>query len=153
MEPIRAIIADDEQPSRERLRNLLAAETSIQLVTECHNGAQALRAIEEQRPDLAFLDVQMPGLNGFDVVNKVPDEKLPFVVFVSAHEHYALRAFEARAFDYLLKPLDPERFQSTLKRAVERISDSRRVPAQESKVRDFSAAPQPKRADRLALKT
>lgn len=115
---IRALIVDDEALARERVRTLLAAERDVKLIGECSGGRDAVAAILEQRPDVVFLDVQMPDLNGFEVLEAVAPEWLPAVVFVTAYDEFALKAFEAHAIDYLLKPIEPERFRQALGRAL-----------------------------------
>jgi two-component system, LytTR family, response regulator len=118
---IRALIVDDEPPARRRIRTLLQAESDIAAVEECRDGREAIRAIEETAPDLVFLDVQMPEANGFDVVAAVGPDRMPPVIFVTAYDEFALRAFEVHALDYLLKPFDRERFRAALDRARRRI--------------------------------
>src|SRR5687767_13844048 len=117
----RAVIADDEPLARQRLRMLLAEEAWIDLVAECVDAPAAIAAIEKFRPSLVFLDVQMPGGSGFDVIETVGADRMPFVIFVTAFDRYALRGFDVHALDYLLKPLDRERFREALARARERI--------------------------------
>ena len=121
MPPTRALIVDDERMARKRLRTLLAAEPDVDVIAECDNGRDAVVTIREQRPDLVFLDVQMPELDGFAVVHAIGVERMPVVVFVTAFDTYALRAFEVHALDYLTKPFDRERFQATLRRAREQV--------------------------------
>jgi len=111
---IRTLIVDDEPLARERLRKLLQAESDIEIVGECSNGKEALELANSARPDLIFLDVQMPELDGFGVVAGLEGEPLPAVVFVTAYDRFALKAFEVHALDYLLKPFDRERFQKAL---------------------------------------
>ena len=111
------MIVDDEPLARRRLRSLLSGETDVEIVGEYGNGRDAVHAIRESRPDLVFLDIQMPELDGFGVVREVGASEMPAVVFVTAYDEYALKAFEVHAFDYLLKPVDRERFASTLRRA------------------------------------
>jgi two-component system LytT family response regulator len=117
MAPFSVLIVDDEPLARERLRALLDQEDGVRIAGECASGRTAVRAIQEKRPDLVFLDVQMPGLDGFGVVEQIGAERMPAIVFVTAFDQYALKAFEVHALDYLLKPFDRERFQATLKRA------------------------------------
>jgi len=114
---IRTIIVDDEPLARERIRALLADELDIEMIGEYANGREAVDAIQRHKPDLLFLDVQMPELDGFGVLQRLGAEKLPAVIFVTAYDQYALRAFEVHALDYLLKPFDRERFQKALQRA------------------------------------
>jgi two-component system LytT family response regulator len=105
---MRVLIVDDELPARQRLRRLLSRFADIQVVGEAIDGEEALLQVSELVPDAIFLDVQMPGINGLDVAVSLP-EPAPVVIFVTAFEHYALGAFDAAAFDYLLKPVEPER--------------------------------------------
>jgi two-component system, LytTR family, response regulator len=114
---IRTIVADDERLAREKLRILLASEPAIKIVAECHDGAQTLTAIREHRADLLLLDIQMPGMDGFEVLNALSPEEMPVVIFTSAYDQYAIRAFEAHALDYLLKPFDRERLHHAIERA------------------------------------
>ena len=114
---IRALIVDDEPIARAGLRTLLGAETDVTVVGECRDGAEAVAWIRADRPDLVFLDVQMPELNGFQVLSALEPNELPAIVFVTAYDEYALDAFDASAVDYLLKPFDRERFARALGRA------------------------------------
>ena len=116
MDRISALIVDDEHLSRKRIRRLLSVEQDIDVLGECTDGAEALRFLREQSPDLLFLDIQMPGVDGFGVVEGMPKEHAPIVVFVTAFDEYALKAFEVHAFDYLLKPFDRKRFHETVQR-------------------------------------
>jgi len=118
---VRVLIVDDETVARRRIRRLLAGEPDVTVVGECADGASAVRAITRDRPDVAFLDVQMPELDGFDVVQAISPKDLPAVVFVTAFDRYALRAFDVHAIDYLLKPFTRERFQTALSRARDRL--------------------------------
>jgi len=120
--PLQILVVDDEAPARRKILRLLRSEPSVQVVGEADSGEAAISAIEKTRPDLVFLDVQMPGADGFDVVRGVSagdTTKVPHVVFVTAHDRYALRAFEVHAFDYLLKPVSEDRFRKVLRRARE----------------------------------
>jgi two-component system LytT family response regulator len=116
MERIRALIVDDEMIARQGLRTLLAADTGIEIIGECRNGREAVKAIREQSPDLVFLDVQMPQMSGFDVVAELGAANMPAIVFVTAYDQYAIKAFEIDAMDYLLKPFDEERLHKTIAR-------------------------------------
>ncbi|HEV2146195.1 MAG TPA: LytTR family DNA-binding domain-containing protein [Longimicrobiaceae bacterium] len=118
---LRALIVDDEPLGRERIRQLLAAEEDVEVVAECGHGGEAVEAIEGLEPDLVFLDVQMPELDGFGVVEAVGVDRMPMTVFVTAYEEFALRAFEASALDYLLKPFDRARFAQALDRVRTQI--------------------------------
>jgi len=114
---IRTLIVDDEPLARERIRTLLADESDIEIIGECANGLEAVAAIKNRKPELLFLDIQMPALDGFGVLEKIGAEKMPAIIFVTAYDQYALRAFEVHALDYLLKPFDRERFDQALRRA------------------------------------
>jgi len=118
---LRAVIADDEPLARERIRSLLESEPDVEVVRECRDGLEAVAAIEEERPDLVFLDVQMPELDGFGVIERIGVENAPVVVFVTAFDEYALQAFEVNAVDYLMKPFDRERFRKALARARSQV--------------------------------
>jgi two-component system, LytTR family, response regulator len=118
---IRALIADDETLARSNLRILLRLDPDIELVSECGSGAEALSQIRSKNPDLVFLDVQMPECDGFDVLELLGRDQPPALVFVTAYDQYALRAFEAGALDYLLKPFSNARFSRALQRAKERV--------------------------------
>ncbi|MEO8066762.1 MAG: LytTR family DNA-binding domain-containing protein [Flavobacteriales bacterium] len=117
MKQIRTIIADDEPVARARVARLLAQDPEIELVAECRNGTEAIDAVHKHKPDLMFLDVQMPQVNGFEVVQQLGKERMPFVVFVTAHDQYALKAFDVNAVDFLLKPYDDDRFAASLTKA------------------------------------
>jgi two-component system, LytTR family, response regulator len=124
---MRVLIVDDEPLACERIRTLLASESGIELAGECHDGVAAVRAIRELRPDVVFLDVQMPEMNGFQVLEQFEIAALPVVIFVTAFDHYAIKAFEVCALDYLLKPFDRDRFSKALTRVrteLERRSTS-----------------------------
>lgn len=122
-EKIRTVIVDDEPIAREGLRVYLAEYSGVEIVAECTNGLEAVAAIGELSPDLIFLDVQMPGMNGFEVVESIGGEDMPAVVFVTAYDKYALKAFDVSAVDYLLKPFDAERFQKAFQRAKDQIQN------------------------------
>jgi len=124
-EKIRTLIVDDEPLARERIRDLLALEPDVEVLAECENGQVALAAIRRYAPDLVFLDVQMPELDGFGVLEALEGEPLPVVVFVTAYDEYAIRAFDVHAVDYLLKPFDEERFRIALGRARSRLGERR----------------------------
>ena len=121
MSLIRTVIVDDEPLARERLNDLLVPEPDIDVIGEAGTGAGAIDAIEQLRPDLVFLDVQMPGGDGFQVLEALDPRRTPTVVFVTAYDQYALRAFDVHALDYLLKPFDGERFRTTLERMREQL--------------------------------
>ena len=117
MKKIRTLVVDDEPLARERLASLLSAEPDIEIVGQCRDGEEAVTAIMDHTPDLVFLDVQMPAMNGFEVIEAVGTERMPLVIFVTAFDQHALKAFQVRALDYVLKPFDRERFQEALQRA------------------------------------
>lgn len=119
---MKALIADDEPLARERLRFLLSADATITIGDECRNGREVVAALRENRYDVLFLDIEMPGGNGFEIVEQVGLANMPVTVFVTAHDHYAVKAFEVHALDYLTKPVEPERLQTTLNRVKERIA-------------------------------
>ena len=125
--PIRTLIADDEPPAREIVRTLLDRDPEVVVVGECEGGREAASALEAGGVDLVLLDVQMPELTGFDVIEQVGPAHMPVVVFVTAYDEYALRAFEAQALDYLLKPFDDERFARVLTRAKEEVRRDRQA--------------------------
>jgi len=120
---MRVLIVDDEELARASLRELLAAHPEIEIAAECANGFEAVRAAAELKPDLIFLDIQMPKLDGFEVLELIGEE--PAVIFVTAYDTYALRAFDVHAVDYLLKPFGPERFETALERARLRLGRKR----------------------------
>jgi len=151
---IRTLIVDDEPLALERLVKLLEAEPNIEIVGECTNGREALAAIQSASPDLLFLDVQMPELDGFGVVAALPKAQMPAIVFVTAYDQFAVRAFEVNALDYLLKPFDRERFQVALRRAIEQIQ--RQQPEEITRRLSQLIAglkPESKPLERLAIKT
>jgi len=122
---LKAVLVDDEELARGYLRELLAPHAEIRIVAECANGFEAVKAIAETSPDLLFLDVQMPKLDGFEVLELIEPAQAPVVVFVTAYDQYAMRAFDAHAVDYLLKPFSAERFERALDRARARLGERR----------------------------
>jgi two-component system LytT family response regulator len=126
---VRVMIVDDEELARQRIRRLLAREDDVEVVGEASDGVQAVESIRSLTPDLVFLDVQMPEADGFDVLDAVGLPTMPVVVFVTAYDGYALRAFEVHALDYLLKPFSRDRFQTALARAREEVRRRRDDPA------------------------
>lgn len=123
---MRALIVDDEAPARSKLRRLLSAAEEVEVVGEARTGREAVAAIKRSRPDVVFLDIQMPGLDGFGVLETIADDA-PYVIFVTADDRHAIRAFEVGAVDYLLKPYTPQRFGQVLDRARERMSAATRL--------------------------
>lgn len=152
--PIRAVIVDDEPLGRTVIREMLRRDQDFAVVGECANGHEAITVIQDERPDLIFLDVQMPEIDGFEVLAALNDDQLPIVIFVTAYDQYAVSAFEVHAVDYLLKPFDRERFGKALQRAKaqlqhERPNDvSQRILALLEEQRT-----KPKYLERLVIKT
>lgn len=122
---IRTLIIDDESLARERIREMLASDPQIEIIAACANGKEAIEAIQLHSPDLVFLDVEMPGIDGFGVLEALPRDRIPTIIFVTAYDQYAVRAFDVYALDYLLKPFDKERFDKALARAKAQISSER----------------------------
>ncbi len=118
---VRILVVDDEPLAREKVRDIVRHDSELEIVGECVNGSEAVAAVQEFQPDLLLLDVQMPEIGGFAVLEALKSEKLPFVIFVTAYDQYAVRAFEVHALDYLLKPFDRERFESAMQRAKDHI--------------------------------
>ncbi|HET7601281.1 MAG TPA: LytTR family DNA-binding domain-containing protein [Gemmatimonadales bacterium] len=151
---LRVIVADDEPMSRQRLVRMLHDEPDVRVLEACETGEQAAEAIRAHGPDVAFLDVQMPGLDGFDVVAASAGRRPPAFVFVTAHDHYAVRAFEVNALDYLLKPFDQERLRAALLRVRERPAPapgaSERMIAL---LERLAAAERPRGLERLVVRT
>lgn len=130
-ERIRVAFADDEPLGRATLRALLTEDGQVDIVAECKNGREVLEAVQRERPDVLFLDVQMPGLTGLEVAEELEEGDPPVIVFATAFDHYALNAFDLHAADYLLKPFDDERFRKALARAKERVSRETRESLRE----------------------
>ena len=151
---IRTIIVEDEPLARERMLNLLETDDDIEVCAECGDGRSAVEKITELEPDLVFLDIQMPELDGFGVLAELSMPKLPAVVFVTAYDQFALKAFEVHAVDYLLKPFDRERFRAALHRAKTRIASTQSAPA-EAGLRALIAdlRPDTKAVQKLAIKS
>ena len=154
MTDVRVVVADDEPLVRRGLRTFIAAETGLSLVGEARNGPEAVEVIRAQRPDLVFLDVQMPELDGFGVLESLEGEPLPVVVFVTAYDEYAIRAFDVHAVDYLLKPFDEERFRVALGRVRSRLGE-RRTESLDQRLEAVLAElrAREKYADRLLVKS
>lgn len=120
---IRAIVAEDEVPARQAI-TAMAAAYGIEVLAACQDGPETIRNLSKYRPDLLFLDIQMPGMDGFEVLRNLPTDTFPAVIFTTAHDNYAVRAFEHRAVDYLLKPFDEERFRKAVDRAQMQIGQA-----------------------------
>jgi two-component system, LytTR family, response regulator len=143
---IRTLIVDDEPLARDRLRSFLQTEPIVELVGECATGPDAINAIRSLAPDLVFLDMQMPGCDGLTVIAQLPEDRRPAIVFATAHEKFAVDAFDLAAVDYLLKPFDRERCQQALRRVQDHLSRSRGTPAAPT------SSPSSK-TDRIAVKS
>jgi two-component system LytT family response regulator len=126
-----ALIADDEPLARERLKYLLSGDDEIEIVGECRNGQEVIAAVRETPADVLFLDIQMPARDGFQVIEQIGAAHMPVTVFITAHNHYALKAFEVHALDYLTKPIEPERLRATLAQVKERVASKSALLAQE----------------------
>ena len=123
--PIRAVIADDEALARQFIRRMLNDDHDVEIVGECSDGKETVAMIKKQKPDVVFLDVQMPEMDGFAVLESIGIERLPEIIFATAYEQYAIRAFELHALDYLLKPFDQARFKDAIKHAKDRFRSER----------------------------
>jgi two-component system LytT family response regulator len=147
-----ALIIDDEAPARTRLRKMLGREPEVTVVGECSNGPEAIAAIQSQRPGVIFLDVQMPEVNGFDVLRALDPEILPPVIFVTAHDQHAVAAFEVHALDYLLKPFTQARLQQALRRVARNEASPDAPQSEQVRALLASAAPRQQHLERIAVK-
>ncbi len=152
MPKLRVLIVDDEVLARERLRLFLSRLDTVEIVGECGDGLDALAAIRRERPDVVFLDMQMPGCSGLEVVERLTDDHRPEIIFVTAHDRFAVDAFATHAIDYLLKPFGPERLQQALARAIEHIS-IRRAGDLGRKLETLLATPKSRAPERLAVRS
>lgn len=155
---IRTVVADDEPLARERMKRLIADDPDLDVVQECRNGKEVLQTLLAHEVDLLLLDIEMPGLTGFDVVKQIGAHRLPMIVFVTAHESYAIKAFEIHAVDYLLKPIEPGRFQDTIKRVKERTNMKAALTTQEKFASVLSAleclaVPEPAYSTRFVVRS
>lgn len=151
---IRALIVDDEQLARQRVRLLLDEEPDVEVVGESEDGFEAVDQIQATKPDLVFLDVQMPDMDGFEVLRRVPQASLPVVIFTTAYDQHALRAFEVSALDYLLKPFKPSRFKESIQRARDLIANKQAGVAARGLFTLLGQSPAPAgQLARLAVKT
>ena len=154
---VRTVIADDERLARQKLLLLLESEPMVKVVAECQDGRQTLSAIRSLRPDMLLLDIQMPDLDGFQVLSEISPDEMPVVIFTSAYDQYAIRAFEANALDYLLKPFDQERLHHAMERARAELRKDRdreithRILSLLSQVRSITP-PAPELDSRLVIK-
>ena len=153
MSKLRILIADDEQLARERLRALLPADIAVEVIAECSSGTEAAEAIRREKPDVAFLDMQMPGCDGLKVVEGLGPADRPAIVFVTAHDKFAVEAFGVRAVDYVLKPFDRARLETALERAAEYVA-ARRAGALGARIESLlaGAGEAAARPERLAVK-
>lgn len=119
----KTLIIDDEALARQRIQSLLKVEKQVVVIGECNNGKQAIASIIEEQPDLIYLDIQMKDMSGFEVLENLPEDKLPLIIFVTAYDQYAIKAFDFFAFDYLLKPFKEERFKRSLKKALHALKN------------------------------
>ena len=150
---IRAMIVEDEPLARERIRLLLREEQDVEIVSECADGADGVAQIEKQNPDLLFLDVQMPEMDGFEVLQNIPAEKLPVVIFTTAFNQHAVRAFDAHALDYLLKPFKPARFKEAVQRARDHIANKQAGTATRGLLAMLAERSTATQLTRIAVKT
>jgi two-component system LytT family response regulator len=154
MNILRTLIVDDEPLGRERIRSLLAQEPDVEVVAECADGPAAVTSIRQHSPDLVFLDVQMPGMDGFEVLRSLQKETLPLVVFVTAYDRHALQAFEVHALDYLLKPFKQARFRETVEHARQTLATRLAGDASKKLLALLgSAGPPSERLSRIPVKT
>jgi two-component system, LytTR family, response regulator len=123
---MKAIIIDDEEPARSIIRNYLKDQQNIEVIAECSDGFSGVKAINEMKPDLVFLDIQMPKLTGFEMLELI--EEMPFIIFITAYDQYAIRAFEMNATDYLLKPFTKDRFETALQKVMQHVSEDQKDP-------------------------
>ena len=144
LRPIKALIVDDEAPARRRLADLLRNVANVTEIVEASDGDAAVQSIASERPDVVFLDIQMPGRTGLEVVDAIGLERMPVTVFVTAYDQHAISAFEANALDYLLKPFSDERFEATMLRIGKRLEQQLAAPM---------AGAAPERWDRLVVKS
>src|SRR6201993_3093460 len=155
LENIKVLVVDDEAPARQRLLDLLRRDPQVGTILESCNGEDAVEAIQKQQPDLVFLDVQMPELDGLGVIDAIGASEMPLTVFVPAYDQHAIRAFEANALDYLLKPFSDERFEGALARAKARLEERSMLEFGQRVMKMVSAAPagSDRRWDRLVVKS
>lgn len=128
---LRTMIADDEPLARERLKMLLAPDSDIDIIAECRNGSEVVKSLNARKTDLLFLDIQMPGRDGFEVIQEIGPANMPITVFVTAHNEHAVNAFEVHALDYLVKPIEKKRLEQTLARVKERVQFEEAFAARE----------------------
>lgn len=149
---IRALIVDDESLARDALREILEEDASFQLLKDCKNGKEAVASIQRDKPDVVFLDVRMPVLDGFGVVEKVGVENMPLTIFVTAYDQFAIKAFESQALDYVLKPFDEDRFRKTIERMKRQLQMGSYADL-ETRLRSVLNVAKPKYQDRLPVRS
>jgi two-component system, LytTR family, response regulator len=147
---LKAIIIEDEELGRELVKNYVKILNTIEIIKECENGFEGAKAINELKPDLVFLDIQMPKLNGFEMLELIDDTSKPEIIFTTAYNQYAIQAFELNAIDYLLKPFSQERFAEAIEKAVKRIRNSVR---EEKNVRALAHQPLTESLERIVVKS
>ena len=150
---VRTLIVDDEPLARRRLRTMLSGDSDIDIVGEAASGTAAVATIVEKRPDLVLLDIQMPGKNGFDVLRDIAAEHQPVVVFITAHDEHAIRAFDVQAVDYVLKPVVEERLRAAVRRAIPRVREQRRGDITETLTRVLDQVQRSTGDARIAVKS
>ena len=154
MKTIRALIVDDEPLARERVKRFLTGESDIEVIDECADGREAVEAIHRLNPDLVFLDIQIPELDGFEVLEEVSVKQLPAIIFITAYDRYALQAFDVHALDYLLKPYNRERFHKALERARAHLTNGKNNDTEKrllSLLQNLKS--EPKHLERLMIKS
>ena len=151
---IRTILADDEPLARKKLRILLGAEPDLEVIAECSDGRETVAAVQQHKPDLLLLDIRMPDADGFEILNQISRDQMPIVVFTTAYDQYAIRAFQAQALDYVLKPFDEERLHQALDRVRAELLKSRDNSADRTPERNAATRPGPQSLDRrLVIRT
>lgn len=151
---IRVLVVDDEDAARLRLKDILNGDPDIREVSEAANGQEARRRIQDEKPDLVLLDIQMPGMNGFELITAIGPSRMPLTIFVTAYDDHAIQAFETNALDYILKPFSDERIQATLSRAKSRMRELRMGEFGQDLIRALKTVTQPRTyLDRLAIRS
>jgi two-component system LytT family response regulator len=152
MEKIKAIIIEDEELGRELIKNYIKSLDTVEVLQECQNGFEGAKAINELKPDLIFLDIQMPKLNGFEMLELIDDTNRPEIIFTTAYNQFAIQAFELNAIDYLLKPFSKERFFDAVNKAIQRISGAAPKPAHQS-LSNLISQPITEKLERVVVKS
>lgn len=152
---LKVLIVDDERPARQKLRRLVSGDPDVIAIYEAADGVAAIQTIRDESPDIVFLDVQMPGVDGFGVVDALPPDAVPHLVFVTAFDVYAVRAFDMHAVDYLLKPYDAVRFERALARAKESVAGGRATEERDrlQRLLDDAESTRPQRAERILVES